>query len=331
MAKITFIVYERCMFSAVAGLVDAFTIANSWYQQSCRTSADGSLPKRPLFEMEIVSLKGGAVYTNGNMQIQSDRSMAAVDKSDLVLIPPHICGVDPDQREMSAIIPWIVKQYRNHVRIGAICTGVFILAASGLLDGRVATTNWQMIARFRRQFPDVILKPERMLTEDRGLICTGAITAQYNLALYAIELFGSEDLARECAKVFLVDPNRNTQTPYIIANFRKNHGDRDVLKTQEWMEKHYMEEFTTDKVSDLVGLSSRHFKRRFKRATGENPLRYLQQLRLETAKNRLETTSDNIDEITLQVGYNDTRTFRRLFKQYTSLSPREYRDKFSVV
>lgn len=331
MARITFIVYEQCMFSAVAGLIDAFSIGNSWYRQSCRNNSDGSLSKRPLFEMEIVSLKGGTVYTNGNMRIQSDRSMAEVNRSDLVLIPPHICGVDPDQREISAIIPWIVRQYRNHVRIGAICTGVSILAASGLLDGRVATTNWQIIDRFRRQFSEVILKPERILTEDSGLICTGAITAQYNLALYVIELFGSDDLARECAKVFLVDPNRNTQTPYMITAFRKNHGDREVLKTQEWMEKHYMEEFTTDKVANLAGLSSRHFKRRFKRATGENPLRYLQQLRLETAKNRLETTSDNIDEITLQVGYNDTRTFRRLFRQYTSLSPREYRDKFSVV
>ena len=328
MAKITFIVYEQCMFSTVAGLVDAFSIANTWHRQSCRHNDDGHLP---LFETEIVSLKGGAVYTNGNMQIQSDRSMAEADTPDLVLIPPHICGVDPDPREIAAIIPWIVRQYRNHVRIGAVCTGVSVLAASGLLNGRGATPNWQIIHRFRRQFPEVILKPERILTVDSGLICTGALTAQYNLALYVIELFGSEDLARECAKAFLVDPNRNTQTPYMITSFRKNHGDREVLRTQEWMEKHYMKEFTADTIADLAGLSARHFKRRFKRATGENPLRYLQQLRLETAKNRLETTADNIDEITLQVGYNDTRTFRRLFKQYTSLSPREYREKFSIV
>jgi len=117
----------------------------------------------------------------------------------------------------------------------------------------------------------------------------------------------------------------------MITSFKKNHGNKEILKAQNWMEKHYKENFTTEQVASLAGLSPRHFIRKFKKATGENPLKYLQQLRLETAKNILETTSDNIDDITQTIGYKDTRTFRRLFKKYTSLSPREYRDKFSVV
>jgi transcriptional regulator GlxA family with amidase domain len=330
MAKITFIAYEKCMFSAISGLVDAFSISNSWHQQY-RGDIACSLSSAPLFEMEIVSVKGGSVSANGSIKIQSDLAMEAVGYTDLILIPPHLCGIEPDIEEISSIAPWIVRQYKNNVRIGAICTGVSILARTGLLDNKIATTNWQIIDRFKRQFPKVILKPERILTEDSGLICSGAITAQYNLALYVIELFGSEHLARECAKVFLVDPNRNVQTPYMITSFRKNHGDREILRTQTWMEKHYKEDFTTDLVASLAGLSPRHFIRRFKKATGENPLNYLQQLRLETAKNKLETTSDNIDDITQTIGYKDSRTFRRLFKKYTSLSPREYRDKFSVV
>ena len=331
MAKITFIAYERCMFSAVAGLIDAFSISNALHRQSESSYAAGAASLSPLFEMEIVSLGGGDVFANGGIRIQADRAMDEVKETDLIVIPPHLCGVQPEMDEVSCMIPWIVRHHQDNARIGAVCTGVFILAMTGLLDGKMATTNWQVIEHFKRQFPNVVLKPERVLTEDHGLICSGAITAQYNLALYVIECFGSQQLSRGCAKVFLVDPKRNTQTPYMITTFRKTHGDREILKAQCWLEEHYTDHFTTDEVAGLINLSPRHFKRRFKKATGENPLRYLQQIRLETAKNRLETTIDNIDDITQQVGYADSRTFRRLFKQYTALSPREYRDKFSVV
>jgi transcriptional regulator GlxA family with amidase domain len=331
MAKITFIAYEQCMFSAIAGLIDAFSISNALHQQSENSNTAGAVTVPPLFEMEIVSLGGCDVLANGGIRIQPERAMDEVKETDLILIPPHLCGVQPQMEEMSRLIPWIVRHHQDHARIGAICTGVFILAMTGLLDGKIATTNWQVIESFKRQFPHVVLKPERVLTEQAGLICSGAITAQYNLALYVIECFGSQQLSRGCAKVFLVDPNRSTQTPYMTTTFRKTHGDREILKAQRWLEEHYTDKFTTDDVAGLVGLSPRNFKRRFKKATGENPLRYLQQIRLETAKNRLETTQDNIDDITQQVGYTDSRTFRRLFKQYTTLSPREYRDKFSVV
>ncbi|MEJ2037507.1 MAG: helix-turn-helix domain-containing protein [Desulfosarcinaceae bacterium] len=175
------------------------------------------------------------------------------------------------------------------------------------------------------------LKPERILTEDDGLICSGAITAMYNLALYAIEIFGSAELSRKCARILLVDHNRKSQQPYMAANFHRNHGDRQILAGQRWFEKNFARQFSIDDVANFVGLSPRHFKRRFKQATGENPLRYLQQIRLEKAKSMLETGPENIETITNEVGYEDSRTFRRLFKKYTSLSPREYRDRFGAV
>ena len=153
----------------------------------------------------------------------------------------------------------------------------------------------------------------------------------YNLALYIIEIFGSVELSRACAKILLVDHNRKSQQPYMEATFRKNHGDRQILDGQHWFEKNFARQFSIDDVANYVGLSPRHFKRRFKQATGENPLRYLQQIRLERAKNMLETSLENIETITYRVGYEDSRTFRRLFQKYTSLSPREYRDRFSVV
>jgi transcriptional regulator GlxA family with amidase domain len=329
MATITFLAYDRCMFSGITGLMDAFAIANLWIQYFQRKGEMAEAPPGPAFNTEIVTMGGEPVVTSHGVQIQPDRAMEDVDGADLILIPPYLFANHSLPDDMTEIKRWLVEQYHRRARIGAVCTGAFILAMTGLLDGKIATTNWQVARRFQRQFPKVRLKPERVLTEDSGLICSGAVTAQYNLGLYVIELYGSEDLSRACAKALLVDPNRTAQTPYVIANFSKNHGDKDILKAQQWMEDHYSDPITVDDAARHVGLSPRHFKRRFKTATHETPLAYIQQIRLESAKKRLETTTDNIDEITHQIGYEDSSTFRRLFKKYTDLSPRAYREKFS--
>ena len=330
MARITFIAYDHCMFSGVAILIDAFSITNLWLQKFGHHPPTAAPPGVPLLETEIVTPGGAPVIANGGVPIQPDRAMEAVTRTDIILIPPYLFGVHPLPDEMDAILPWLVSHYERDVRVGASCTGVFVLAMTGLLDGRVATTNWQVIKPFRRRFPHVRLKPEHILTEDSGLICSGAVAAQYNLALYLIEVFGSQALSRGCAKMFLVDPSRSTQAPYMSTHFSKRHGDREILKAQYWLEQHYRDSITIDAAARHVGLSPRHFKRRFKKAVDETPLKYLQQIRLEAAKTMLETTADTIGDITRQVGYEDSSTFRRLFKTYTALSPREYRDKFSI-
>lgn len=328
MANITFLAYDRCMFSGITGLMDAFAIANLWIQYFQRKGEMVGLPSGAIFNTEIVTMGGEPVVTSHGVSIQPDRAMEDVDGTDLILIPPYLFATYSLPDDMTEIVRWLVEQHHRGARIGAVCTGAFVLGMTGLLDGKIATTNWQVARMFQRQFPKVRLKPERILTEDSGLICSGAVTAQYNLGLYVIELYGSEDLSRACAKALLVDPNRTAQTPYVIANFSKNHGDKDILKAQQWMEDHYPENITVDDAARHVGLSPRHFKRRFKTATRETPLAYIQQIRLESAKKRLETTTDNIDDITRQIGYEDSSTFRRLFKKYTDLSPRAYRERF---
>lgn len=329
MVNITFLAYDQCMFSGISGLMDAFTIADLWLQFFRKKGEADDLPSGAVFNQEIVTIGGKPVVTSYGVPVHPARAMEAVDGTDLILIPPYLFANHSLPAEMPEIVQWLVGQYRQGARIGATCTGTFILAMTGLLNGKLATTNWQVAQRFQRQFPKVRLKPERVLTEDSGLICSGAVTAQYNLGLYVIELYGSENLSRACAKALLVDTNRNSQAPYMIAAFAKKHGDKAILEAQQWMEAHYADPVSLDDVARRVGLSPRHFKRRFKTATRETPLRYIQQIRLESAKKRLETTTDNIDEITRQIGYEDASTFRRLFKKHTDLSPRAYRDKFS--
>jgi transcriptional regulator GlxA family with amidase domain len=213
--------------------------------------------------------------------------------------------------------------------IGTTCTGAFFLAETGLLDGRVATTNWSFASYFQKLYPDVNLKPERILTEDNGIICSGATTSFLDLCLYIIEKFSSSKLANRCAKSLLIEPNRRSQSPYFIFDYQKNHGDEKVLVAQSYMEEKFTETISVEALASDLGISPRHFKRRFKSATGDSPLSYLQRIRIEAAKLQLETTRESIDEITWQVGYEDSNSFRKLFKKFTGLSPREYRDRFS--
>lgn len=329
MPKITFVLYEDCLSSPITALIDTFSICNSLSENKKSSGCTGETSSF-LFETEIAAVSRKPVLTNGGVWVQPDIQIESVKESDVILIPPRMYAWLPEEKERSLIIPWIIERYQKGGRIAAMCTGSFLLAATGLLDGKIATTNWLFVNRFKRQFPKVRLKPERILTEDRGLICSGAITAMYNLALFVIEMFGSKEISRKCSKILLVDQHQKSQLPYMATVFFKQHGDSQILNAQRWLEENYAGQFTIDDVANIVGLSPRHFKRRFKKATGENPLRYLQQLRLEIAKTMLETSYENIEMITQRIGYEDSRTFRRLFKQATSLSPREYRSKFLI-
>ena len=252
-----------------------------------------------------------------------------VDQTDLVIIPPFLPYVEQHYENAKDMIDWITARYERGVSIAALCTGAFILAETGLLDGRQATTNWIYARLFRRRYPKVHLKPERILTKDNGLICTGAVSAFFNLGLHIIETFGSSELSFQCSKALLVDSKRESQASYAIFNCYKGHGDDGILKAQQLMESHLTENMSMESIANQLGISPRHFIRRFKKATSESPLNYLQQMRVEKAKNILETRADTVDEITQAIGYENSSTFRKLFKQSTGLSPREYRNKFT--
>jgi transcriptional regulator GlxA family with amidase domain len=322
MAHITCLAVEGCLFSGTVGLMDAFGIANLWQQAIEGQNAE------PLFNTEIVTVDGRPVSAYGGIHVQPQRSTGDVDHADVILVPPLLPNVGPPPARIEDVLAWLKDQYRRKTLIGALCTGSFALAETGLLDGKRATTNWQYARMFRRRYPRVHLQPEKVMTEDSGLICTGAATSFFQLGLYLIEYFGSEELARSCAKALLVDPNRDSQAPYAILDLPRDHGDADVLQAQRVMENRYAEVLAIDEIAREVGISPRHFKRRFKQAIGETPLSYLQRVRIEAAKKKLERSRAPVSEITWQIGYADSSSFCRLFKKTTGLSPRDYREKF---
>jgi transcriptional regulator GlxA family with amidase domain len=322
MPKITCIATDGCLFSGIAGLIDALAIADLWHQ-----ALRPDIPK-PLFETEIVNIDGSTIQAHGGIDVRPHGTLVDVGSTDFIVLPPRLPVPDAAP---SALTSWLVDRHQQGTPVGAMCTGVFTLAATGLLDGRMATTNWHFTRLFKKRYPQVNLQPAKMLTIDEGLICTGAATAFFKLALYLIEMFGTAELAAVCAKALLVDPNQDRQLPYAILDFRRDHGDSAVVQAQAWLEANYAGEVAIDAVAAQVGISPRHFKRRFKKATGETPLGYLQRVRIEAAKKRLETTRESMNTITWKIGYEDSSSFRRLFKKSTGLSPREYRDKFARV
>jgi transcriptional regulator GlxA family with amidase domain len=324
MAKMVFIAIEGCLFSTITNLVDAFSIANRWH----RVLRGNAGP--PPFETLVVTADGKPITANGGIAVQPTCAMTQVHDADVILIPAFPQVIDPSVRNIAPILNWLQDCHRRRITIAAMCTGAFVLAATGLLDARQATTHWQFSKQFQRRHPKVHFQLNTMLTEQDGLICTGAVTAIFNLGLHLIRRLHSEELAALCAKAFLVDPNRTTQAPYTVFHSPKNHGDVQVLKAQAWMEAHYAENAAIDAIAERVGISARHFKRRFRKATGESPLAYLQQLRIEAAKHKLATTQATLNDITYMIGYEDSSTFRRLFKKLVSISPREYRAKFFV-
>lgn len=325
MKKLTFLAIDGCMFSSINNMIDAFGIANLWHRVLNDTAT------APLFETEIVSADGDPVCASGKVCIQPERSMTDVNATDMIFIPAFSEMVHLSAPKINTILAWIRARYEGGIPIVATCTGAFLLAETGLLDGRIATTNWQFARMFRRRYPDVRLQIDRMITEDDGLICSGAVTAIFNLTLHLIQRYGGEELTSVCAKSFLVDPNRESQAPYRVFRSSKHHGDPQVLEAQQWMEENYARTISIDAVARQVGISPRHFKRRFRKATGAPPLVYLQNVRIQAAKEKLETTQQSVNDITYGIGYEDSSTFRRLFKREVGLSPREYRDKFCRI
>lgn len=323
MAVISLWVENGCLSSCVTTMLDAFTIANIWHQ-----NLSGKEEVEPLFDPHIVSTDGKPVIAQGNLRMEAEMAVEEVEQADCVVLSPLLPNVTPFPDNLERLRQWLLRLRTSKTTIATVCTGTFLLAEMGLLDGKKATTNWQYARLFQRNYPSVHLQSDYMLTEDDNLICSGAATSIYNLSIHLIKKFGSQQLAATCSKALLVDTNRVSQTPYTLSMPLRHHGDKQVLKAQQLIERNYATIGRIDDIARMVGISPRHFKRRFKKATGDLPLNYLRQVRIDAAKERLETTRETIDTITQSVGYNDTSSFCRLFKKYTQVSPMAYRDKF---
>jgi transcriptional regulator GlxA family with amidase domain len=322
MATITILAEEGCASSAITGIVDSLAVANLWRAIQGHSGT--------LFSCRIVTVDGKPVTANGSIEIKADCSIHEAGNSDMIILPGFLPPFDFSTERIKETGLWLKERHLKGTTIAAICTGSFILAESGLLDGRNATTNWQFAGEFGRKYPKVNLKADEILVEDSGLICTGAASAFLNLCLEIIERYGSKELACLCSRSLLIDADRKSQAPYMMRDFFKGHADNRILKAQQLMERKIAGPVCIDEIAGEVSLSPRHFKRRFKKATGDSPLAYLQNLRVETAKKHLEGGMDTVNEIAFMVGYEDVNSFRKVFKKIVGMPPKDYRAKFSA-
>lgn len=284
----------------------------------------------PALSVQIATPTGAPVKCANNIFMVPHMAIADVRKTDLVIIS-SILDIEKTLREQGEVIPWLQQQYEQGVELAALCSGVFILGETGLLDHREATTHWAIKEQFRRRFPDVILKPERLVTDSGGLYCSGAFSSCIDLSIYLLEKFYGHAVAVQCGKSLAIDIGRSSQVPYTSFDFQRNHNDKEISASQFTLEKECSKKINFDKLAESVGLARRTFERRFKAATGDTPNLYLQRVRVERAKKMLEEEEMTFEEISYQLGYEDIGFFRKTFIKHTGLRPKQYKTKFQRV
>ncbi|NQD93067.1 helix-turn-helix domain-containing protein [Pseudomonas sp. CrR25] len=285
----------------------------------------------PVFEWLTASLRGAEVTTMGGQRIRVDCALDEIKRTDLVVIPGFLFTLKDALPTFASHGNWLRRQHSQGATVAAMCTAAFMLAETGLLETGRATTHWAFAELFRRRYPHLHLDARQILCEDNRLITSGGASAALDLLLHLIRRFASLDLAQQCSRYLLIDNVRNEQSCYVLWSMPKSHGDLGILQVQNWLDEHFVEPLLIDDLAQRFGFGVRNFKRRFKEATGYTPIAYLQTLRLEQAKQLLETTQMSLDSITYKVGYEDSNSFRRLFLKRVGLLPAAYRKKFQAM
>ncbi|TDJ01400.1 MAG: helix-turn-helix domain-containing protein [Caldithrix sp.] len=325
MTKVAIIAVENTGLGSLASVMDLFAQAGILWNRI------HDMEPAPLFQVEIVTATGETVNTSTKVPIVPHRAMDAVEAADLILIPALVMDLRKVQEVFPREIAWLKHQHANGTSLASLCTGAFLLAATGLCDGKAMTTHWGFVKLFESMYPRVCLHPDRILTDEGDLYSSGGASASINLALYLVEKYCSHEIAVQCSKFLVFDMNRAFQSPFASLQSQQNHRDECILSVQKWLHENFSAKTTVADMADKAGLSHRTFKRRFKKATDDTPMHHLQKLRVEAAKKILETENHTIDEITYSVGYENSSFFRKIFKRYTSLSPNEYRKKFQPM
>ena len=295
--------------------------------------AFGALRGRPgldsMFVTSLVSLDGQPVRYRDRVTVNVDIAAPAVGDVDLVVVPGLDDDLEPSFEQNAAWAPWIARWHKAGAVVASSCSGAFLLAKAGLLDGRTATTHWMYAEELQRWFPRVKVLPERLLIDLGDVITSGGATTFLDLALYLVERFAGRERANAAARVLLIDGARSSQLPYVsLGAAHREHDDGLVHRAQDLIDADLGGRLVIDDLARHVGLSSRTLARRFQYALGRAPQAYIQRRRIDVAQRLLETTDSPIDSVRSRVGYRDATSFRRAFRRVTGLSPSEYRDRY---
>ena len=283
----------------------------------------------PLFKVKVAGSSKEVKLNNGMYTIHPDIEIRNVKTTDLVIIPAFEGDRKKGVEQNADLIPWIIKQYQKGSEVASLCVGAFLLAATGLLEGKSCSTHWRAGNEFKNMFPGVKLVAEKIITDEHGLYTSGGAFSSANLILYLIEKYAGREAAIHCSKTFQVDLDRYSQSPFTIFKGQKDHNDEHIQKAQQFIEQNVQDKISVDQLASMLAIGRRNLERRFKKATANSVVEYMQRVKVEAAKIRFETSAANVNEVMYNVGYNDPKAFRATFKRFTGLSPVQYRSKYN--
>lgn len=285
--------------------------------------------KPPLFKVQLVGLRKSSTIKKDLFTIHPEALTKDISKTDLIIIPALHTDIAKGLERNRKLLPWIVRQYKRGAEVASLCTGAFLLASTGLLNGRSAATHWIHANDFRKTFPEVNLVDDKVITAENGIYTSGAAYSYLNLLLYLIEKYSNRDMAIFSSKLFAIEIDRKNQSPFILFEGQKDHGDEPIRNAQGYIETHYCDKITVDHLASLFTIGRRNLERRFKKATSNTVLEYIQRVKVEAAKKQLEKGRKTVNEVMYEVGYSDVKAFREVFRKFAGLSPLEYRNKYN--
>ena len=319
MKHISIIVAKGAILGNIEGPRQVFTEVNQLMT---------SMGKQPLFKIQLVGLSKESQLNDGLYTISTD-VFSAVEKTDLIILPAMYGDLKEAISLNQDFIPWIVNQYNSGAEVASLCLGAFLLASTGLLKGKKCATHWLAVNDFRKMFPDVNLVEDKIITDEHGIYSSGGAYSSLNLILYLVEKYAGRETAVFCSKAFQIDIQRSSQSQFMIFMGQKEHEDEPIKKAQEFIENNFQNKITVEELASMIALSRRNLERRFKKATANTVVEYIQRVKIEAAKMSLESSRENINEVMYKVGYSDTKAFRSTFKKITGLSPIQYRNKYN--
>lgn len=322
MKHVSILVPESSVLQAIADPQYLFSAVNQFLQASGRDA---------LFEVELVGASAEVKLNNGMYTVHPDKLISGLEHTDLVLVPALFGDMQLAIEKNRNLLPWIVQQYNGGAEVASLCVGAFLLAETGLLNGLKCSTHWGFQQEFRELFPQVDLTDGSIVTEEGRIYTSGGAHSYWNLLLHLVEKYSDRATAVLASKYFAVDIDRNSQAAFAMFRGQKEHRDPEIRKAQEFIEKNLHERISIDELAASLAIGRRSFERRFRQATHNSVLEYIQRVKIEAAKRQFESSRKNINEVMYEVGYSDSKAFRDLFRKITGLTPIAYRNKFNKL
>ncbi len=319
MRTITILVPETAVPAAVVDPRYMFSAVNAFHREA-------GLPIP--FKIQLAAMSNEVVLNDGNIIVKPDLLLKDVTETDLLIIPALSGDMEAAIAKNKDALPFIVAHYKNGAEVASLCLGAFLLASTGLLNGKSCSTHWLYANAFENLFPEVTLTDDKVIVDQNGIYSSGGAMAYWNLLLYLVEKYTGKEMAIMASKFFLLNAGLNSQSSFTMFKGQKDHDDCEILRMQEYIEKHYGDKISVDDLAEKCNIGRRTFERRFKKATKNTVVEYIQRVKIESAKKMLETGRKTVNEVMFEVGYSDVKAFRDVFKKVAGLSPVEYRRKY---